>query len=162
MPIGVIAASDPPAIITSAAPRRMISKASPIACADAEQAVQVAEFGPLAPKRIDTWPAARLMMADGMKNGEILRGPPSSSALCSRSMVVNPPMPDAMNTPTRVAMLRRDRQPGVVHRELRRRDRVLDEDVHLLDVFLLDELQRVEALHFARDLASRTATRRTW
>ena len=40
-------------------------------------------------------------MADGMKNGEILRGPPSSSALCSRSMVANPPMPDAMNTPTR-------------------------------------------------------------
>ena len=101
MPIGVIAASEPPAIITSAAPRWMISKASPIACADAEQAVQVAEFGPLAPKRIDTWPAARLMIADGMKNGEILRGPPSSSALCSRSMVVNPPMPEAMNTPTR-------------------------------------------------------------
>src|SRR5256885_7752616 len=43
------------------------------------------------------------MMADGMKNGEILRGPPSSSALCSRSMVVNPPMPDAMKTPTRSA-----------------------------------------------------------
>ena len=78
----------------------MISNASPIACADAEQAVQVAEFGPLAPNRIDTWPAARLMMADGMKNGEIFRGPPSSSALCSRSMVVNPPMPEPMNTPT--------------------------------------------------------------
>src|SRR3984893_4895961 len=40
------------------------------------------------------------MIADGMKNGEILRGPPSSSALCSRSIVVNPPMPEAMNTPT--------------------------------------------------------------
>src|SRR6185503_13638413 len=101
IPIGVMAASDPPAIITSAAPRLMISKASPMACADAEQAVQVAEFGPLAPNRIDTWPAARLMMADGMKNGELLRGPPSSSALCSRSMVVNPPIPDAMNTPIR-------------------------------------------------------------
>ena len=47
MPIGVIAASEPPAIITSASPRRMISNASPIACAEAEQAVQVAEFGPL-------------------------------------------------------------------------------------------------------------------
>ena len=41
---------------------------------------------------------------------------------------------------------------AVVHRELRRRDRVLDEDVHLLDVFLLDELQRVEALDLRRDL----------
>src|SRR5262245_17520887 len=103
MPIGVMSAADPPAIITSAAPRRMISNASPMACADAEHAVHVAEFGPLAPKRIDTCPAARLMIAEGMKNGEILRGPPSSSALCSRSMVVNPPMPDAMKTPTRGA-----------------------------------------------------------
>src|SRR5215831_18006783 len=60
-------------------------------------------FGPLAPKRIDTSPAARLMMADGMKSGEILRGPPSRYALCSRSIVVNPPIPDAMSTPTRVA-----------------------------------------------------------
>src|SRR5206468_4734913 len=74
-----------------------------MACADAEQAVHVEELGPFAPKRIDTWPAARLMIADGMKNGEILRGPPSRSALCSRSIVVNPPIPEAMNTPTRGA-----------------------------------------------------------
>src|SRR5262245_64405779 len=86
MPIGVMAASEPPAIITSASPRLMISNASPMACAEAEHAVQVAEFGPLAPKRIDTWPAARLMIAEGMKNGDILRGPPSSNALCSRSI----------------------------------------------------------------------------
>src|SRR3954464_161779 len=112
MPIGVIAASEPPAIITSAPPRLMISNASPIACADAEQAVQVARLGPLAPKRIDTCPAARLMIADGMKNGEILRGPPSSSALCSRSIVVNPPIPDAMKTPTR-----RDGSGGMVSPE---------------------------------------------
>ena len=113
-PIGVIAASEPPAIMTSASPRRMISNASPIACAEAEHAVQVAEFGPRAPKRIETWPAARLMMAAGMKNGEILRGPPSSSALCSRSMVVNPPMPDAMNTPTRSAISGVTVKPRVV------------------------------------------------
>ena len=122
-----------------------------MACADAVHAVHVAEFGPLAPNRIDTWPAARLMIAEGMKNGEILRGRPRGSALCSRSMVVNPPMPEAMNTPTRGADLRRDRQLRVVHRELRRRDRELDEDVHLLDVFLLDELQRIEVLHLARE-----------
>src|SRR3989338_3501051 len=103
MPIGVIAASDPPTIITSAASRRMISNASPIACAEAEHAVHVAELWPLAPNRIDTCPAARLMMAEGMKNGEIFRGPPSSSALCSRSMVVTPPIPEAMNTPARGA-----------------------------------------------------------
>ena len=44
-PIGVIAASEPPAIITSASSRRMISKASPIACADAVQAVQISADG---------------------------------------------------------------------------------------------------------------------
>jgi hypothetical protein len=65
--------------------------------------VQVAEFGPFAPKRIETCPAARLMMAEGMENGEMRRGPPSRYALCSRSMVPNPPMPDAMKTPTREA-----------------------------------------------------------
>ena len=48
-------------------------------------------------------------------------------------------------------VLRRHLQPRVVHRELRRRDRVLDEDVHLLDIFLLDELQRIEALDLAGD-----------
>jgi hypothetical protein len=52
--IGVMAASEPPAIIASASPRLMISYDSPTACADAEQAVHVARFGPLAPKRIET------------------------------------------------------------------------------------------------------------
>src|SRR5262245_57185157 len=64
--IGVIAASEPPAIIASASPRLMISNDSPTACAEAEHAVQVAILGPLAPNRIETWPDARLMMADGM------------------------------------------------------------------------------------------------
>ena len=78
----------------------MISNDSPMACADAEQAVQVARFGPLAPKRIDTWPDARLMIAEGMKNGRDLARPALEQRLCSRSMVLNPPMPEPMNTPT--------------------------------------------------------------
>src|SRR6266699_3080104 len=104
-PIGVIAASEPPAIMMSASPRRMISNDSPMAWADAVQAVHVARLGPRALKRIETWPAARLMIDAGMKNGEIRRGG----------------------------------------------ERELDEDVHLLDVFLVDELERVEALHLAGD-----------
>ena len=67
--------------MTSASPRRMISKASPMACAEAVHAVQVARFGPRALKRIETWPAARLMMDAGMKNGEMRRGPPLMSCL---------------------------------------------------------------------------------
>ena len=62
-------------------------------CALVVQAVAVAEFGPLAPVRMETWPEARLMMVAGMKNGEMRRGPCSSRILCSRSMTSNPPMP---------------------------------------------------------------------
>src|SRR5713226_8959610 len=79
----------------------MIRKESPTEWALVVQAVAVASLGPLAPKRMETWPAARLIMAAGIKNGEILRGPPSNSAVCSRSMMSNPPMPEPICTPTR-------------------------------------------------------------
>src|SRR5713101_3625223 len=49
---------------------------------------------------MDTWPDARLTIAEGMKKGEILPGPPFSSLPCSRSMMSNPPIPDEMYTPT--------------------------------------------------------------
>src|SRR5208282_5660054 len=81
----------------------MMRKESPMEWALVVQAVAVASFGPLAPKRMETWPAARLTMAAGIKKGEILRGPPSRSAACSRSMISNPPMPEPMWTPTRSA-----------------------------------------------------------
>src|SRR6185503_6908441 len=77
---------------------------SPIACAEAVHAVQVARLGPRALKRIDTWPAARLMMEAGMKKGEMRRGPPFMSSTCSRSIVWKPPIPEAMNTPTESAI----------------------------------------------------------
>ena len=68
-------------------------------------------------------------------------------------MVVNPPMPEPMNDADVAARSRRVIcELRVVHRELRRGDGVLDEDVHLLDVFLLDELQRIEALDLRGDL----------
>src|SRR5215470_9472238 len=72
-------------------------------CALVVQAVAVASFGPFAPYLIETCPAARLMMAAGMKKGEILRGPPSIRLECSRSMTSNPPIPEPMCTPTRSA-----------------------------------------------------------
>ena len=52
--IGVMADSAPPQIITSASPRWIILKLSPMACAPAEHAVAVAELGPFAPCRIET------------------------------------------------------------------------------------------------------------
>src|SRR5882724_7094317 len=93
-PIGVMVASVPPQIIISAAPRSIILNESPMACAEAEQAVAVAELGPRAPYRIETWPEARFTIAEGIKNGEIFPGPPCTSFQCSRSMMSNPPMLD--------------------------------------------------------------------
>ena len=88
-----MAASLPPAIMASASPRWMRRKESPTAWALVVQAVQVAEFGPLAPVRMDTQPEARFTMAAGMKKGLMRRGPSFISVSCSRSMVANPPIP---------------------------------------------------------------------
>ena len=63
----------------------------------------------------------------------------------------NPPIPDAMNTPTRVAISSVTDSAGIVHRELRGGDGELDEDVHLLDVFLVDEAKGIEVLDLASD-----------
>ena len=92
-PSGVIAASEPPAIIATASPRWIRRNESPTAWAPLVQAVAVAELGPLAPLRIETQPEARLTITAGMKNGLIRRGPPFSSSECSRSIVAKPPMP---------------------------------------------------------------------
>src|ERR1700733_4559111 len=102
-PMGVIAASAPPAITTSASSRSMVRKALPTECALVVHAVDVASFGPSAPYRMPAWPAARVTIVPGIKNGEILRGPPCSMALCSRSITSNPPIPEPMCTPTRSA-----------------------------------------------------------
>src|SRR5258708_26222815 len=79
----------------------MIRKEAPMECAIVVPAVAVASLGPLAPKRMETWPAARFTIAAGIKKGEILRGPPSMRAVCSRSIMSKPPIPDPMCTPTR-------------------------------------------------------------
>ena len=121
-PIGVIDASEPPAIITSASPRRMISNDSPIECAEAVHAVQVARFGPRAPNRIDTWPAARLMIDAGMKNGEMRRGPPLMQLEVLALDGREPADARRDEHADLVGVRRRHLQPRVLDRELRRRD----------------------------------------
>ena len=150
-PMWQTAASAPPVIIASAAPRLMISNESPIACADAVHAVHVARFGPLAPKRIETWPAARLMIAEGMKNGEILRGPAFEVGAVLLLDGGEPADARADEHADARRQRRVDRQLRIVHRVLRSRDGELNEDVHLLQFLLFDELQRIEVLHFARE-----------
>ncbi len=53
--------------------------------------------------------------------------------------------------------LRRDGQPRIVDGALRCGNRVLDEDVHLLDVFFLDERQGIEILDLAGDASGKLA-----
>ena len=93
---GVTTPSQPPAIITSASFRLMISKASPMAWVPVAQAVQEAWFGPFAPYRIDTWPEAMLTISPTMKKGEMRRGPSCRRVACWRSMEGSPPIPEPM------------------------------------------------------------------
>ena len=98
---GTIMASAPPAIMTSASPRWMIRWASPRAWLPVAHAVTTEEFGPLAPKRMDTRPEAMLMMSMGITKGDT-RSRPFSIRACSPSRsVVIPPMPEPMSTPRR-------------------------------------------------------------
>ena len=62
-------------------------KASPMAWAPVVQAVATAEFGPLAPRRTETWPAARVVIEARMKNGETRLGPRSRA----QADVLGPP-----------------------------------------------------------------------
>src|SRR6266403_1426208 len=98
---GTTMASAPPAIITSASPRWISRKASPSAWLPVAQAVTTAEFGPLAPKRMETSPEAMLMMSIGMKKGETRSGPFSMSCLWASRSEEMPPMPEPISTPKR-------------------------------------------------------------
>ena len=66
---GVMLASAPPAITTSAWPARMSASPCPMAWALEEQAVDVVRFGPLAPNAMATAPDAELSVIIGMRFG---------------------------------------------------------------------------------------------
>ena len=95
-PRGVMGYSAPPAIMMSASPRWMMRVESPMAWVPVAQAVQLARLGPLKPNLMDTWPAARLAIQAGRKNGDIRSGPFCISISLLVSMVWMPPMPEPM------------------------------------------------------------------
>ena len=92
------------------------------------------------------WPAAMLTMAAGMKKGEILRGPPCSRLVCSRSMISKPPMPEPMKTPTRSAFSGVICEARLRHGLLRGGKGKVDEAPHLARFFLVHKFERVEVL----------------
>src|SRR4030042_4418266 len=77
----------------------MIRKASPIALAPVEQAMQGADIGPLRRLRIETVAGAILMSPRVTKNGSRARGPFLIRFEQPFSMLEEPPIPEPMMTP---------------------------------------------------------------
>ena len=96
-------ASAPPATITSASPRRIISLASPMAWPPVAQADTVVKFGPVIPNWMAIWPAPMLGMPIGMRNGLIRSGPRRALIVKPSMSVPTPPSPVPRMTPVRSA-----------------------------------------------------------
>ena len=90
-------------------------------------------------------------MVPGIKNGEILRGPPLIIARCSRSITSNPPIPEPMCTPTRSAFSGVICNPGMLHCFLRGGKSEMDEAPHFARFLFIDELQRIEVFDLSRE-----------
>ena len=73
--------------------------ASPMAWPALAQALVVEKLGPIAPKLMDTWPAAMLAMAMGMKNGLTRSAPRSWLTMIWSMRVPVPPRPEPMTMP---------------------------------------------------------------
>ena len=74
-PMGMIAASEPPARKTSASPNLIMRQDSPMALFEVAQAVTIHMFGPRIPNSIEINPLAMLLMSIGMVKAETRFGP---------------------------------------------------------------------------------------
>ena len=97
--IGVIGASLPPAMTTSACPLRIISQPCPSASAPLEHDDTVQKLAPMAPVAIETWADAISPSIIGMRKGVTLRGPLSAKISCCWDRVTMPPIPLPTTTP---------------------------------------------------------------
>ena len=100
-PTGLIAPSVPPAIITSASPYWIARNASPIQCVPDAQAVTTLVHFPLAPRAMDTFPAAILLIILGTRRGSTFEGPRWISLWSAASIAGRLPIPEPTITPTR-------------------------------------------------------------
>jgi len=76
MASGVTVDSAPPQTMASASPYWIMRMPMPMAWRPVVQAVTTAMFGPFRPNMMDRLPEIMLLIVPGMKNGDILRGPP--------------------------------------------------------------------------------------
>ena len=101
IPRRVIGASPPPASMTSARPRRIASRPSPIAIVEAAQAVQWEETGPFVPSSIETRAAPMFGMMAVIEKGLTRSGPRVISVSQASSNDLRPPIAVPTETPTR-------------------------------------------------------------
>ena len=160
MPIGQIAASAPPASMTSASSIAIIRAASPIEWAPVEQAVTTAWFGPISPYLIETWPEIRLIRRPWTKCGETRRGPFARGPGFRFSMPGQAANARADRDAGAVALLLGHvGQAGILDRLAGGVDAVDDERIDLALDLVVDALVGIEAifmirrLHLAGDLA---------
>ncbi len=101
IPRGMMAASEPPAMMASAYPCLIARKASPIVCVEVAQAVTTGRHGPQALLRMAILPAAIFDIMVGMKSGETHFAPSLMSFTVSLTWVLKPPIPEPTYTPRR-------------------------------------------------------------
>ena len=101
IPVGVMAASDPPVRTASQTPEAMSRAALPMAWVLAAQAVTVASQGPRQPQRMEMAAPAALAIIMGTRKGETRRAPFSWRRTICSSSVCRPPTPVASSTPDR-------------------------------------------------------------
>ena len=150
----VMPASDEPAIITSASPRRMISHASPRAWPPVAQAEETAKFGPSAPNRIAAWPDARFGIAIGMKNGLIRSGPFWTPIVTCSAKVLPPPIPVPRRIPVALGELAVEAlgEARLGHRLVGRDQGELRIAVVAALLLAVEHHRRIEVRHLAPDL----------
>ena len=150
---GVMVASVPPAIMTSASPYWIRRAASPMECVPRRagghgagvRALGAETDRDLAGDEID----------DDHRDEE--RRDPAGATRSVHLVVLFDRLESADSRADvhadAVRLARAEREPGVVHRHLGRRQRVVDERVHLLDLFGVDEVGGVEVLDLGGDPA---------
>ena len=120
---------------------------SPIAWADAAQAVTGAPSGPLKPYWIEIQPAAMLARKLGTVNGDSRRGPLSRIVSTASAITGEPPTPEPMIVAVAAFSSAVVGHPARLRQRLGGGDEaVLDEDVHLLDFLEVDDRLGIEAV----------------
>ena len=152
--------SAPPAIITSASPYWIMRIARPMLCVAVVHAVTQAMFGPLRPSMIERLPDDHV--DDRARHEERRDLALAAFVIRDRGLLDRSDAADAgadRDADAFFVVLVR-LQAGIAQRLDRRGDAVVDERIHLLDVFRRDVLRRIEIAHLAGDARRKRATRR--